>query len=144
MARVQKHVYLAFEIRGKDLEPKNTNPILHKFYYLLNDLRIERGNMKIVITNKDEANLEQLDSTWIKGSIHLNLEVIGYREGEISVYGLDHSTSALILNELAKLKVEEGERKSYIMLIVKEVTFSASYHKFPNVWPKEQIGIVSF
>jgi hypothetical protein len=140
MPRVQKHAYLAFEVRGKNLKPVNTNPVLHQFYYLLNELRFERGSMKIVVTDKDPAVLEQMDSSWVKGSIHLNMEVIGYREGEIDVRGLDHSTSAFILNELAKLKVEEGK----IQINVIEATFSESRRSFPQVWPKEQIPIVGF
>jgi hypothetical protein len=129
MPRVQKHAYLAFEVRGKNLKPVNTNPVLHQFYYLLNELRFERGSMKIVVTDKDPAVLEQMDSSWVKGSIHLNMEV-----------SLDHSTSAFILNELAKLKVEEGK----IQINVIEATFSESRRSFPQVWPKEQIPIVGF
>ena len=140
MPRVQKHAYLAFEVRGKKLRPENTNPILHRFYYLLNDLKLEKGGMKIVVTDKGEANLEQLDSTWIKGSIHLNLEVINYPGMGHMVCGLDHHTSAFLLRELGKLRVEEGK----IQIKVQEATFSESRRSFPQVWPKDQIPVVGF
>jgi len=142
MPRVQQHAYLAFEVKGRNLKPENTNPILHKFYYMLKDLKLEKGGMKIVVTDKDRAILEQLDSTWIKGSIHLNMEVINYPGKEHIVRGLDHETGAFLLRELGKLRVEEGKGK--IRIDVTEVTFSESYHKFPQVWPKDQIPIVGF
>ena len=132
MPRIQKHVYLAFEIRGKNLIPENTNPVLHQFYHLLNDIKFERGSMKIVTVDKDPANFEQLDSTWIKGSIHLNLEVINYPGQENMTFDIDHSTGAFLITELLKIKVE-----GKIQINVLEVASSQSYHKFPQVWPKE-------
>ena len=139
MPRIQKHVYLAFEIRGKNLTPENTNPVLHKFYHLLNDIKFERGSMKIVTVDKDPANFEQLDSTWIKGSIHLNLEILNYPGQEHMTFGIDHSTGAFLITELQKLKVE-----GKIQINVLEVAFSESYRKFPQVWPKDQIPILGF
>lgn len=144
MARIQKHVWLAFKVEGKKLVGANTNPVLHKFYYMLNDFRIEKGTMKIVVNYKDAAVIQQIDSTWLKGSVHLDMEVIGYREGEEGVFGLDHSTSALILNELAKLKVDEGKYTQHVKIEVLEVTFSENYRRYPNVWPSEQIPVVGF
>lgn len=139
MPRIQKHVYLAFEIRGKNLIPENTNPVLHQFYHLLNDIKFENGDMKIVTVDKDPAIFEQLDSTWIKGSIHLNLEIINYPGQEHMTFGIDHSTGAFLITELLKLKVE-----GKIQINVLEVAFSESYRKFPNVWPKDQIPVVGF
>ena len=138
MPRIQKHIYLAFEIRGKNLRPVNTNPVLHTFYYLLNDLKFERNGVKIVVTDKDPAVFEQIDSSWVKGSIHLNMEVINYPGQEHMTFGIDHGTGAFLLRELGKLKVEDGETQ----ISVQEVTFSESYHRFPQVWPKEQIPVV--
>lgn len=137
--RIQKHVYLAFRIEGQKLKPENTNSVLHKFYHMLNDFRIEKGTMKIVVTDKDPAVLEQVDSTWLKGSIHLNMEVIGYREGEDFISAIDHSTGALILNELKKLKVDEGTYSKHIKIEVLEVTFSELQRRFPDVWPVEPL-----
>ena len=136
MARIQKHVYLAFEVKGQKLKPETTNPILHKFYNALNNFCIKKGTMKIVVTDKDPAVLEQKDSTWIKGSIHLNMEVIGYREGEENITALDHETGALILNELWKLKVDEGTYSKHVKIEVLEVTFSETQKQYPNVWPE--------
>jgi len=137
MPRIQKHAYLAFEIRGKNLTPKNTNPVLHQFYHLLNDIKFTRNGMKIVTTDKDPAVFEQIDSTWIKGSIHLNLEVINYPGQENTVLSIDHSTGAFLITELLKLKVE-GETQINIL----EVTFSLSDHRFPQVWPKGETPVV--
>jgi hypothetical protein len=138
MPRIQKHVYLAFEIRGKNLTPKNTNPVLHQFYSLLNDIKFERGSMKIVTVDKDPANFEQMDSTWIKGSIHLNMEAINHPGQENMTFDISHSTGAFLITELRKLKVE-GE----IQIDVLEVAFSQGDHEFPHVWPKEQsTGII--
>lgn len=142
--RIQRHTYLAFEVRGQRLKRENTNPILHKFYHMLNDFKIQKGDMKIVVTDKDPANLQVMDSTWLKGSIHLNLEVLNFPAPENIIAGLDHSTEALILNELKKLKIDEGTYSKHIKIEVLEVTFSESYHKFPQVWPKDQIPIVGF
>lgn len=139
MARIQQHVYLAFEVKGQKLVGKNVNPILHKFYRMLNDFKIEKGEMKIVVTDKDPAVLQQIDSMWLKGSIHLNMEVIGYREGEEGIFGLDHSTEALILNELAKLKVDEGKYTQHVKIQVLEVTFSELQRRYPDVWPVEPL-----
>lgn len=140
MARIQQHAYLAFGIKGKNLKPENTNPVLHEFYHLLNDLKLEKGKMKIVVIDKDHANLEQLDSTWIKGSIHLNMEILNFPGMENVIVGLDHETKAFLLRELGKLKVDEGK----IQINVMEVTFSESQRSFPQVWPKDQIPIVGF
>ena len=139
MARIQKHAWLAFSVKGQKLERGNTNPVLHKFYHMLNDFRIEEGVMKIVVTRKDPAVLQQIDSTWVKGSIHLDMEVIGYREGEIDVRGLDHSTEALIFNELAKLEIDEGKYSKHVRIEVLEVTFSENYRQHPDVWPTEPL-----
>ena len=139
MARIQKHVWLAFSVQGQKLEASYTNPVLHKFYHLLNDFRIEKNGkdgMKVVVTSKDPAVLQQLDSTWVKGSIHLDMEVIGYREGEENIIGLDHDTEALILNELAKLKVDEGRYSKHVTIDVVEVTFSQTLREHPDVWPE--------
>lgn len=133
--RIQKHLYLAFRISGQKLRPENTNPVLHKFYHILNDFRIEKGTMKVVVNYKDPAILQQIDSTWVKGSIHLDTEVIGYREGEENITALDHSTEALILNELAKLKVDEGTYTKKIKIEVQEVTFSENLREHPDAWP---------
>lgn len=139
MSRIQKHVYLAFEVRGQKLVGENTNPVLHKFYHMLNDFRIEKGKMGIVVRYKDPAVIEQVDSTWLKGSIHLDMEVIGYREDEEGIFGLDHSTEVLILRELKKLEVDEGKYSKHIKIRVLEVTFSENYRRFPNVWPTEPL-----
>lgn len=140
MPRIQKHVYLAFEVRGKNLKPENANLALREFYRLLNKIKFERGGLKIVLSDKDPANLEQIDSTWIKGSIHLNMEVINFPGQEHMTFGIDHSTGAFILNEMKKLKVEHKG----IEISVLEVTFSASDRKFPQVWPRAQETVVSF
>jgi len=132
MPRIQKHVYLAFEVRGKNLIPKNMNPVLHQFYRLLNDIRFERGSTRIILTDKDPAQFEQLDSTWVKGSIHLNLDIIDYPGQEHMTFGIDHSMGVFLITELMKLKVE-GE----IQINVLEVADSQSYHEFPHVWPKQ-------
>ncbi len=137
--RIQKHVFLAFKVSGQKLEAKNTNPILHKFYYLLNDFKIEKEGMKVVVTSKDPAILQQIDSIWIKGSIHLDMEIIGYRPNEEYVYGIDHETEALILNELAKLKVDEGKYNKKIKIKILEVTFSENQRQRPDVWPVEPL-----
>lgn len=144
MARIQRHVYLAFKVEGTRLKPERTNPILHKFYHLLNELKIEKDGMKIVLNDKDPAVIEQVDSTWLKGSIHLNLEVIGYRKGEEFIRGLDHNTEALLLNELKKLKVDEGKYTKHITIQVLEVAFTQSRRRYPNVWPKNEIPVVGF
>ncbi len=138
MPRIQKHVYLAFEIRGKNLIPKNTDPVLREFYRLLNDIKFERDSMKIVTVDKDPANFEQMDSTWVKGSIHLNLEAINHPGQENMTFDIDHSTGAFLITELRKIKVE-GE----IRINVLEVVSSQSHHKSPHVWPKEHTtGII--
>lgn len=137
--RIQRHVYLAFKVEGTKLKPETTNPVLHKFYRMLNDFKIQKGDMKLVVTDKDPANLEQVDSTWIKGSIHLNMEVIGYREGEEGILGLDHDTEALILNELKKLEIDTGKYTKHVKIEVLEVTFTQSQKQFPNVWPEEPL-----
>jgi len=159
--RIQRHVYLAFEVRGKNLKPKSTNPVLHKFYNMLNDFRIERdtvnivlnnrgervrekGKMGIVVIDKDPANLEQKDSTWLKGSIHLNMEVIGYREGEEGILGIDHDIEVLILTELQKLKIDEGKYNKHVKIEVLEVTFTQSQKRYPHVWPSNEIPVVGF
>lgn len=139
-ARIQKHAWLAFSVRGKRLEARNTNPVLHKFYHLLNDFKIENGGMKIVVTSKDPAIIEQIDSTWLKGSIHLDMEIIGYpAEEENIAVGLDHETSALILNELAKLEIDEGKYSQHIKIEVLEATFSENLRQHPDVWPAEPL-----
>lgn len=139
MARIQKHVWLAFSVKGQKLERGNTNPVLHRFYHLLNDFKIENGKVKVVVTSKDPAIFQQIDSTWLKGSIHLDMEVIGYREGEENIMALDHSTEALILNELAKLKIDEGRYSQHVRIEVLEVTFSENYRQFPDAWPVEPL-----
>ena len=144
MPRIQKHVYLAFEVRGKNLKPENANLALREFYRLLNKIKFERGGLKIVLSDKDPANLEQIDSTWIKGSIHLNMEVIGYRKGEEFVRDIDHDTEVLILRELLKLKVDEGKYTKHITIQVLEATFTQSQKRYPNVWPREEIPVVGF
>jgi len=111
---------------------------------MLNDFKIQKGDMKIVVTDKDPANLEQVDSTWIKGSIHLNMEVIGYREGEEGVLGLDHYTEALILNELKKLEIDTGKYTKHVKIEVLEVTFTQSQKRYPHVWPSNEIPVVGF
>ena len=131
MPRIQKHVYLAFEIRGKNLIPENTNPVLHKFYHLLNDIKFERGSMRIVTVDKDPANFEQIDSSWVKGSIHLNMEAVNHPGQEGMLFDISHSTAVFLITELQKLKVE-----GKIQINVLEVAFSESYRKFPNAWPK--------
>lgn len=133
MPRIQKHVYLAFDVRGKNLTSRNTNPVLHEFYHILNDIRFERDGIKIIVTDKDPAQFEQMDSTWVKASIHLNLEVINYPGQENMTFGIDHSTGAFLINELLKLKIE-GE----IQIDVLEVAFSQSNKEFPHLWPKEK------
>ncbi len=140
MPRIQKHVYLAFEVRGKNLIPEKTNPVLHEFYRLLNKIKFERGGLKIVTTDKDPANLEQIDSVWVKGSIHVNMEVINFPGQDHMTFGIDHNTGAFIINEMKKLKVEHKG----IEINVLEVTFSASDRKFPQVWPRMQETVVSF
>ena len=131
--RIQKHAWLAFSVKGQRLEGKNTNPILHKFYHLLNDFKIEKEGMKIVVNSKDPAVLQQIDSSWIKGSIHLDMEIIGYRENEEFITDIDHNTGALILNELKKLKIDEDKIKIEVL----EVTFSQTLKEHPEFWPME-------
>ena len=135
--RIQKHVFLAFKVEGQKLERGNTNPVLHKFYRMLNDFKIEKAGAKVVVVCKDPAIIQQIDSTWIKGSIHLDLEVIGYREDEEYITDIDHNMGALILNELKKLKVEEGKYSQYIKISVLEATFSQTLKEHPEVWPVE-------
>ena len=135
MPRIQQHAYLAFKVEGKKLVGEDTNPVLHKFYNMLNDFRIEKGRMKIVVNRKDPAVLQQIDSTWLKGSIHLDMEVIGYPHER----GLDHETGALILNGLKKLRIEDGKYSKHVKIEVLEVTFSENYRRFPNVWPVEPL-----
>ena len=137
--RIQQHVYLAFKVEGQKLKPENTNPVLHRFYHMLNDFKIEKDRAKIVVTSKDPAILEQIDSTWLKGSIHLDMEILNYREAEEDITAIDHSTRALILNELKKLKVDEGKYSKHIKIEVLEVTFSETQRQYPNVWPIEPL-----
>jgi hypothetical protein len=133
--RIQKHAYLAFKVEGQKLRAENTNPVLHKFYYLLNDFKIEKEGMKIVVVSKDPAIFQVIDSTWIKGSIHLNMEILNYREDEEDIRDIDHETGALILNELAKLKIDEDK----IRIEVLEATFSQTQREHPEAWAEESL-----
>lgn len=142
--RIQVHTYLAFKVEGQKLKPENTNPILHKFYHMLNDFKIEDGKVGVVVIDKDPANLEQMDSTWLKGSISLNMDVIDRRVTENIICGVDDRMRALIRKELLKLKVDEGKYSKHVKIEVLEVTFSETQRRYPNVWPREQIPIVGF
>ncbi|TET74629.1 MAG: hypothetical protein E3J56_02050 [Candidatus Aminicenantes bacterium] len=144
MARIQKHIYLAFKIEGQKLKGENTNPSLHRFYHMLNNFKIQKGDMKIVVTDKDPAVIEQVDSTWVKGSIHLNMEILNFPAPENMICGLDHSTEALILNELLKLKIDEGKYTRHVKIEVLEVTFTQSQKRYPHVWPSNEIPVVGF
>lgn len=134
--RIQKHVFLAFKVEGQKLERGNTNPVLHKFYHMLNDFKIEKSGAKVVVTSKDPAVLQVIDSTWIKGSIHLDTEIIGYREAEKYIADIDHEMGAFILNGLKNLEVDEG-KYSHIKISVLEATFSQTLKEHPEVWPVE-------
>ena len=142
--RIQVHTYLAFEVKGQKLKPEHTNPVLHKFYHMLNDFRIEKGRIGIIVIDKDPANLEQVDSTWVKGSIHLNMDVIDRRKTGNVMAGIDRETEILILRELLKLKVDEGKYSKHITIQVLEVTFTQAQKRYPHVWPKDEIPVVGF
>ena len=139
MPRTQRHFYLAYEVRsGKDLRPKNTNPVLHTFYKMLNDLVLEKDGVKAVMNAKDPAINERVNSHQVKGSIHLDMDIIGVPGLEGSHVDLNAETESWILRELLNISVIEDN----IRIAVMDVSTSPSFHEHPEFWPKNMIPVV--
>ena len=140
MPSVQKHFYVCFWVEGKNhLKPESTNPVLHEFYRQLNDFVIERGDLKVAVNRKDEALFERVNPSLVKGSIHLDLDVIKFSGMENAFFDVDAETESLILRSLLRIEVEEKR----IRIKVMDATSSAQ-KEHPEYWPNDVKVVVSF
>jgi len=132
----QTHFSVCYHVRGTNLNPDRVNPLLRRFNQLLKDFKIEDEYHKVSVLTVDDSIFEQVDSSWIKCSTVVRVNVTDFNRQD-SMWGLPHSYSAEIHRKLREFTLTDGKYSKRIDIEVKDTKEGQPGVKNFAIWPKE-------
>ena len=106
---LQTHFQVCYSVRGEKLNAKSCNPLLRRFVGILKDFKIEEGDFKAVVSLAGDTIIQEVDTRYLKVSIHLTVEAIDTSPSlDLNLYAMSDHHTALFHRKLRELSLTDG------------------------------------
>lgn len=125
-------MFICFEVRGKNLDAREINPLLQRFRQQLERYKFEEREILAWPMRVDEFNSELVDSTWLLCSQQIRWTVYNPK-------GRSHSDIEVqLLNGMLSQKLEDKK----VSIQMSKAIFSGNAKI--GRWPEERLAVVTF